>query len=83
MRCKHNLLQRKVDSTVNEVQQTKDGLKSLIERVLSGSQIKEELQSLAELIEHEVDQNQSYISEVLISKRQQNKDLPIKTDNEK
>ena len=68
MQCKHNLLQRKVDSTVNEVQQIKDGLKSLNERVLSGSQIEEKLQSLAELIEQKVDQNQSYISEVHMSK---------------
>ena len=68
MQCKHDLLQRKVDSTVNEVQQIKDGLESLNERVLSGSQIEEKLQSLAELIEHKVDQNQSYISEVHMSK---------------
>ena len=68
MQCKHDLLQRKVDSTVNEVQQIKDGLKSLNERVLSGSQIEEKLQSLAELIEQKVDQNQSYISEVHMSK---------------
>ena len=68
MQCKLDLLQRKVDSTVNEVQQIKDGLKSLNDKVLSGSQIEEKLQSLAELIEQKVDQNQSYISEVHMSK---------------